>query len=115
MNINKTAAVVLCLLFIAAGCTSTFVITKDGKSYFFGNRSEGFYKMLCESGDLKKIVADARLPEEQADLLYKYNCTDVDNSKDKITAIYESLKSEQRRDLRLAFQKNGYDINVMDC
>ena len=41
--------IMLAALF-AGGCTDTFVVTKDGKSYFFGSKREGFQKMLCDSG-----------------------------------------------------------------
>ncbi|BCB95139.1 hypothetical protein JZK55_00610 [Dissulfurispira thermophila] len=99
---------------LVAGCSDTFVVTKDGKSYFFGSNREGFYKMICESGDLDKILADTKLPQNIKDDLYKYNCT-ASQSRDKVKEIYSSMTPEQRRDLRLAFQLHGYDINLMAC
>ncbi len=42
---------ILLAALLSWGCSNTFVITKDGKSYFFGSNREGFQKMLCESGD----------------------------------------------------------------
>ncbi|MEW5746415.1 MAG: hypothetical protein AB1805_13370 [Nitrospirota bacterium] len=99
---------------LIGGCASdTFVITKHGKSYFFGSSREGFHQMLCESGDLQRIIADTRLSPEHKDSLYKYNC--VEQSKDKVRELYGGFAPEQRRELRLAFQLHGYDINTMDC
>jgi hypothetical protein len=106
--------ILLAALF-AGGCTDTFVVTKDGKSYFFGSKREGFQKMLCDSGDLKTILADTKLPSNIKDNLYRFNCVAAEQSKEKVKEIYTSMMPEQRRDLRLTFQKHGYDINYMEC
>ena len=106
--------ILLAALF-TGGCTDTFVVTKDGKSYFFGSKREGFQKMLCDSGDLKTILADTQLPSNIKDNLYKFNCAVAEQSKEKVKTIYISMTPEQRRDLRLTFQKHGYDINYMAC
>lgn len=102
----------LSLTFIL-GCSDTFLVTKDGKSYFFGKNREGLYKLLCESGDLSKILNDTHLPQDVKDNLYKYNCTQ--RSGEKVKEIYASLMPEQRRELRFSFQMHGYDINHMAC
>jgi hypothetical protein len=115
-NIKKLLTMVVMILSLAilSGCSDTFLVTKDGKSYFFGSNREGLYKMLCESGDLNKILADTKLPQNIKNDLYKYNCT-PSQSRDKVKEIYSSMTSEQRRELRLAFQLHGYDINLMAC
>jgi len=100
---------------LVTACSDTFVITKDGKSYFFGSKREGFYKMLCESGDLQVILAETHISPKMREDLYKFNCVTPEQSKDKVSAIYTSMTPEQRRDLRLSFQKHGYDINYMAC
>ena len=107
-------AAMLLSMAIVSGCSDTFLVTKDGKSYFFGSNREGLYKMICESGDLNKILADTKLSQSIKDNLYKYNCT-PSQSRDKVKEIYSSMTSEQRRELRLAFQLHGYDINLMAC
>ncbi len=118
-NRKETGAFLLTGILLAAlfagGCTDTFVVTKDGKSYFFGSKREGFQKMLCDSGDLKTILADTQLPSNIKDNLFKFNCVAAEQSKEKVGEIYTSLTPEQRRDLRLTFQKHGYDINYMQC
>ncbi len=120
MKTGKEAGIFLLMgILLAAlltwGCTNTFVVTKDGKSYFFGSKREGFQKMLCASGELKSILADTQLPLNIRDNLYKFNCVAAEQSKEKVGALYASMTPEQRRDLRLAFQKHGYDINYMEC
>ena len=106
--------ILLAVLF-AGGCSNTFLVTKDGKSYFFGSNKEGMYKMLCESGDLKAILADTQLPSKIKDDLYRYNCVPAEESREKIEKIYTLMTPDQRRDLRLVFQKHGYDINYLVC
>ena len=113
MRNMRAYVVTTLLLLLAAGCTSNFLITKDGKSYFFGSRDDAIYKMLCESGDLKMILAGTKLPENTKADLYKYNCTEP--SKDKLKDMVSSMTPEQRRDLRLSFQVHGYDINRINC
>ncbi|TAN45077.1 MAG: hypothetical protein EPN22_03525 [Nitrospirae bacterium] len=102
----------LCL--IIAGCSDTFMVTKDGKSYFFGSGKKELYNMICESGDLKKILDGTKLSQNLKDDLYKYNCTQS-QSREKVKKLYAGMSSEQRRDLRLSFQVYGYDINLMAC
>ena len=118
-NRKETGVFLLMGILLAAlftwGCTDTFVITKDGKSFFFGSKREGFQKMLCDSGDLKTILADTQLPPQMKNNLYKFNCAAAEQSIEKVTAIYASMTPEQRRDLRLTFQKHGYDINYIEC
>jgi hypothetical protein len=108
------------IIFIALGvlllwsCTSTFNIQKEGKTYFFGSREEGFYKMMCESGDLSKILEATSLPKETKESLYKWNCS-PERSVEMVKKTYVSLTPEQRKDLRLAFKKYGYEVNAMRC
>ena len=101
--------IILCLALFIGGCTSTFLVSKDCKTYFFGEINEGLYKMLCPSGDLKKVLDDTGLPQEIRDDLYKYSC--IDRSKEKVKAAYSSLTCEQKRELKFSFQRHGFDIN----
>lgn len=108
----KKIFVVLAVLLCA--CTSTFNVQKNGNAYFFGSKEEGFYKMFCESGDLSKILEATSLPREVKEPLYKWNCA-PERSVEMVKKIYVSLTPEQRKDLRLAFKKYGYEINAMRC
>lgn len=111
----KAFLIVFCITALAGGCTSTFTLTKGGeRGYVFGSKDEGLYKMLCESGDLAKILADTPLKGEIKDALYRANCA-ADRSKEKVKEIYTSLTVGQRKDLRLAFKRHGYEVNYMIC
>jgi hypothetical protein len=98
------------MLLITGACTSSFLVYKDGQGYFFGSNSKAKYDMLCTSGDLEKVLAVTSLSKEMKDALYQYNCSD-ERSGDKVNQIYASMTPEQRKDIRTAFKRNGYDIN----
>ncbi len=100
---------------LTSACTSTFVAYKNGHGYFLGNGSEDAYHLFCESGDLKNILATTTtLGQDLKDELYRSNCGE-ERSRQKVREVYQSMTPEQRKDLRLAFKKNGYDINYMHC
>jgi hypothetical protein len=99
---------------LGACASSTFVASKDGKGFYLGNSSNAAYLMFCESGDLRKILAGTQLPSETKDELYRSNCG-PERSKDKVKQAYASITPAQRKDLRLAFKNNGYDINYLPC
>lgn len=105
--------VIVTVLF-AISCSSTFRISKDGKGYFLGSSSKDLNKWLCETGDLHKILSDAGLSREKRENLYKYNCSPA-GSVTKVRQVYVSMTPEERKNLRTAFKKNGYDINAMTC
>jgi len=95
-------------------CTSTFLVQKDGRGYFVGSNSDAIHKMLCESGDLVKVLSDTKLPQDMRDELYKYNCS-LERSGAKVKEIYTAMSPDQRKDLRTAFRHNGFEINHMHC
>lgn len=98
---------------LSAACSSTFMVVKNGKGFHFGSGSTAAYKVLCESGDLKRILADTALVQQTKDDIHRFNCTD--RSREKIKTVYAGLSPAERKDLRRSFQKHGYEINVMLC
>lgn len=112
---NKWFISCLMVTFIfTVSCTSTFRVSKDGKGYFLGSGGNNLYKWFCESGDLNKILSDAQLNPEKKKDLYTYNCS-AEKSTLKVKQIYLSMTPEERKSLRTAFRKNGYDVNSMTC
>jgi hypothetical protein len=99
--------------FTFAACSSTFLVTKDGKSYFFGSGRTEMRAMLCDSGDLMRVLTDTDLDVKVRHTLYIAMC--VEPSREKVREVYVALSKEERRDLRLAFQKHGYEINRIMC
>jgi hypothetical protein len=113
--ITPFRTLLLLTLLIPAGCASTFVASKDGKGYYLGSSSGAAYTLFCESGDLRRILNSAtKLRQEMKDDLYSSNCG-TERSNEQVQRIYATMTSEQRKDLRLAFKQNGYDINIMRC
>ena len=110
-----TVVMVAAALLVLQACASTFIAYKDGHGYYVGSESDTAYKLFCESGDLKKILADTTtLGQEMKDELYQSNCG-PERSHEKVKKLYQTMTPEQRKDLRLAFKHNGYDINDMHC
>ena len=107
-------AMILTVTLGACTSSSTFLVSKDGAGYYLGNSSQAAYRMFCESGDLQKILAETQLPQGTKDELYRSNCG-PERSKEKVRQLYASLTPAQRKELRLAFKNNGYDINYLPC
>lgn len=105
---NISVVVAAFLLFV--GCPKTFLISKDCTTYFFGSQDQKLYTLLCTSGDLRKIVDEAGLPEDMRGGLYEAQCTE--RSREKLDSLYASLGSEQRDALKSAFRRHGYEINA---
>jgi len=99
---------------VTCACTSTFLVYKDGRGYFVGSDSKTKYEMLCASGDMEKILAATHLDTDMKDTLYKYNCSN-ERSSEMVNKIFASLTIEQRKDIKSAFRKNGYEINKFAC
>lgn len=105
---------IACMALATGACTSSFLVYKDGKGYFVGSESKTKYEMLCASGDLDKILAATHLEADMKDSLYKYNCS-TERSSEEVGKIFASMTVEQRKDIKSAFRKNGYEINKMAC
>lgn len=103
-------AVLLSALLLFTCCSKTFLVSKDCTTYFFGSQDQAFYKKLCTSGDLQKVLADAVLPEDARAGLYEAQC--IDRSREKLDRIYASLSRDQQETLKSAFRRHGYEINA---
>lgn len=105
------SAIILAAVVTLWGCTSTFFIAKgDSRSCVFGDNRAELYGVLCE-GDLEKILADTKLPQQIKDKIYNYNCSSAERSSEMVKQAYSSLTEEQRGELKHAFRKHGYKIN----
>ncbi|HET6516503.1 MAG TPA: hypothetical protein VFG09_15225, partial [Thermodesulfovibrionales bacterium] len=83
------------LAVLTGGCASTFLVSKDCKTYFFGSDEEGLHRMLCDTGDLRDILADTRLPHDLQERFYEAQC--IDPSYEDVKALYAALTPEQKR------------------
>jgi len=86
ITIQALAAIMLTVFLV--GCDSTtFIISKNSKAYYFGRDSKVLRAMLCDSGELKEILSETTIDEDIRNELYRYNCTD-EHSKEKVVSIY---------------------------
>ncbi len=103
------------LLLLLSGCApSTFIVSNGIRAYYFGSESRGAYKMLCESGDLEKVLRDAELPEEIKKDVFEYVCTESRSNK-KVISLYTFLTPEEKKSLKRAFVRHNYTINSVPC
>jgi hypothetical protein len=105
----------LAALLLFSGCAGQrFLLYKDGQAYYFGSAQEGIKKLLCDSGDLERVLQRAQgLSQDTKEALWHYNCVEL--SGEKLREILQALSPAQRRQLREAFQAEGYDINYIAC
>ena len=105
---------IVVMAFVTGACTDTFLLGKGRTGYFYGSKSNAIYGMLCTSGDLEKVLLDSHLSTEMKDTIYKYNCS-AERSGEKVKQLYASMTVEERKDIKNAFRKNGYEINHILC
>ena len=106
----KSVLAVLTAMLLTSGCATTFLVSKDCYTYYFGSTQEELHRILCGTGDLQKILDDSKLPQDARDSLYRFQC--VDRSHDDVVRTYAALSGSQKSMLREAFIKNGYEINA---
>jgi hypothetical protein len=100
---------------LLAGCApTTFIISKDGRAYYLGRKSQVLHAMLCTSGDLKRVLDETSIPEDLKKEFYRYNCTE-EHSKEKVVSLYLFLSPEEKEELKSAFRRYGYTINYVPC
>lgn len=115
MTRHRTAAMLIPVLLLFAGCApTTFLLSKDGYSTYFGRMNTGLGRNLCLSGDLQRALENAALPPIAKDGLYRHVCTD-EYSWETVVSLYAFLSPEEKRELMRAFAKLGYEVNLVRC
>lgn len=117
MNIKidkRFLIIIIGVLFIVGCAPTTFLVQKgESKAYYFGSERKDAYELLCESGDLRRILRDAGLEEDIKKELYEYVC--VERLFDKVVSIYAFLSPEEKKALKSAFVRHDYIINTVRC
>lgn len=103
--------VCLITVLVAAACSSTLRVSKEGRTATLGSRADTGYKMLCESGELQRVLLDAPLTPELKDALTHCLCS-AERSPEKAKRLYSSMTDEQQKDLRQSFKRSGYDLST---
>ncbi len=112
---NLRAYAVILVLALLAGCgPTTFVVSKDGYSTYFGRKNTGLSRRICSSGDLQNILRSANIPPIAKDGFYRHTCTD-EYDWDKVVSIYQFLSPDEKKELMRAFSRFGYEVNLVRC
>lgn len=106
--------IIVVMALVTGACSSTFLVYKNGQGYYLGSDSQASFDLLCTSGEMERVLLATSLSKEKKDSLYQYTCS-AERSGDKIKQIYASMTAGERKDIRHAFRKNGYEINHMLC
>jgi hypothetical protein len=105
------AAVIMALAIMASGCgTRTFMVYKNGNNFFITRDCAERHRLLCDSGDIDRVVASSGLPDH-LQLRIKEAICPTDRAKNDMQAILEELTDEQLSSLKNAFRTFGYEIN----
>lgn len=88
------------------------MVYKNSKHFYVTSNGPELRRILCDSGDMDKITKDSMLPDPLQKELKDGICTS-NKVKERLLATLEGMTKEQRTALKTAFQKNGYDINVV--
>src|SRR5664280_2814207 len=65
--------------------------------------------MLCHTNDFRRIVYSTEQSDNNRKSLYEAFCEK--GSAEDVRKIYACFTSQEQKDLKLSFEKHGYDIN----
>lgn len=109
------AALAFIVLLASASCApSTFIVSNDYGAYYFGSESDNLKRMICDTGDLERVLRDAEIPEHLKTDFYGYVCSEK-RSREKVISLYAFLSPEEKRSLKRAFSMRGYMVNHVAC
>jgi len=111
---KKTAIVIIAAVLLSACAPATFLVSKGNRAYYIGSRSKQLNRLLCQSGDMDRVLERTDFPEDIERSLYRYVCTD-EGSVEKATSIYLFLTPDEKKELKRAFIKEGYTVNYVPC
>ena len=113
---RRLAPPMIILAFLAlAGCgPTTFVVSKNGYSTYFGRMNTGLSRRLCDSGDLRRVLEKAAIAPIARDGFYRHICTS-DYSWDMVLSLYAFLSPEEKKALMRSFAEYGYEVNLVRC
>lgn len=111
MRCFPITAVIMVLALLVSGCgTRTFMVYKDGNNFFITRDCAARQQVLCDSGDVDRIVVSSGLPGPLQLRLKEALCS-RDRAKNDMRDLLEELTDEQLSSLKKAFGMAGYEIN----
>jgi hypothetical protein len=106
-----TTAAIMLLALMTSGCgTRTFMVYKDGNNFFITRDCAERHRLLCDSGDIDRVVVGSGLPGPLQLRITKAICS-TDTAKSDMQVILQELTDEQLASLKKAFSTSGYEIN----
>lgn len=113
MKLIQAYAAIVVVALLMGGCSSNnFLVYKDAKHFYVTSNGPELKRILCDSGDMDKIVHDSKLPDAMQKELKDGICAS-NKVKERLMASLDGMTKEQRAGLKGAFRSNGYDINVV--
>ncbi|MDU0458488.1 MAG: hypothetical protein RW306_07095 [Geobacteraceae bacterium] len=111
--IRMTLLASACLLM--AACSSNFMVYKQGRHFYVTSTGQELKAVLCDSGDLKRILGESKLNLPLQNKLDESICG-TGKVRERVLAVLEEMSREERSNLKVSFQAHGYDINhVANC
>ncbi|MBU5636274.1 hypothetical protein KOM00_05960 [Geomonas sp. Red69] len=111
MRWSGSGIVITVLALIAGGCGSNnFLVYKDGSNFFITRNCEARQRLLCDSGDIGRIVAGSALPQSLQDRIKEAICA-PGVTKTNMHEILAEMTEEQLSSLKQSFRDNSYEIN----
>jgi len=106
-----THAAILVGVLVVGGCsTGNFIVYKNGSSFYISSDCPERQRVLCDSGDINKVVTDSKLPDSLQKELKDGMCASGTAGK-PLAKTLERMTKEQRTALKDSFLDNGYEIN----
>ncbi|HEY6873041.1 MAG TPA: hypothetical protein VI298_09990 [Geobacteraceae bacterium] len=103
-------------LLLLGGCSgNNFLVYKQGHHFFVTSSGKELRTVLCDSGDMKRVLLDAKLAAPLSQELNDSICGQ-EKVRDRVLAVLEKMTPEERSRLKMAFRMNDYDINdIANC
>lgn len=96
---------------LVGGCASNnFLVYKDGSNFYVTNNCAARQLLLCDSGDIGRIVAGSALPPSLQEKIKEAICMPGATRAD-LHEILNDMTDAQLAALKQAFRANGYEIN----
>ncbi|WP_224981596.1 hypothetical protein [Geomonas agri] len=103
--------IITVLALVVSGCGSNnFLVYKDGSNFFITRDCEARQRLLCDSGDIGRIVARPALPQSLQNRIKEAICAPGVTKAD-MHEILAEMTEEQLSSLKQSFRDNGYEIN----
>ena len=111
MRWSGSGIAITILALLVGGCGSkNFLVYKDGSNFYLTSNCAARQRLLCDSGDIDRIVAGSALPQPLQRRIKEAICA-TGVTKPDMHQILAEMTDEQLSSLKQSFRGNGYEIN----